>query len=350
MPTRQLPSYSFLADQCKSMRQLMQIHAQMIISGRIQDNFAASRLLAFCSLSDSGDLNYASRLFSHLQQEPNLFMWNTLIRAHAGGGGPISNPQKSLDLYIDMRRFCITPGKHTFPFVLKACSSLKSLGTYLDLHVVNGLVRAYSVSAGLRDARKVFDESPHKNLSIWTTMISGYAQGDSGALAIELFHRMISQGFEPNAVTLSSVLSACAQSGGLSVGKQIHSYIKENNLELGALLGGRRKVGVDCMNNVSLVVSAADCGSEFKMKQKYNTDSWETHAYLLGTWGDGELVKLVLSSQTFDRGDSNSTTSWPVIDNLILKCQGNLLLPGGFDSGPAFANGMAGGSPASFRA
>ncbi|KAL3526291.1 hypothetical protein ACH5RR_010947 [Cinchona calisaya] len=239
------PRFSFLADQCTCMHQLKQIHAQMIITGRIQDNYAASRLISFCSLSDSGDLNYALKLFSTIQ-EPNSFMWNTLIRALASS----PSPQESLSLYIQMQRLCITPGKHTLPFVLKACSNLKSFsaskqvhvhvlkfGLGFDPHVVNGLIRGYSISGGLRDARKVFDEASQRNSSIWTTMISGYVQSDCGSEAIELFHQMISEGFEPSAVTLASVLSACSQSGGLDLGKQINCYIDERRIELGVILG-----------------------------------------------------------------------------------------------------------------
>nr|POE59954.1 pentatricopeptide repeat-containing protein, chloroplastic [Quercus suber] len=110
----QPPGLSLLADQCTSMRQLKQVHAQMIASARIHDTFAASRLLSFCALSDSGDVLYALKIFENTQT-PNGFMWNTLIRANASG----PNPCEALFLYV-----------HTH--VVK-------FGLDLDLHVVNGL-------------------------------------------------------------------------------------------------------------------------------------------------------------------------------------------------------------------
>ncbi|GFP98976.1 pentatricopeptide repeat-containing protein at5g06540 [Phtheirospermum japonicum] len=238
-------SFSQLADKCKSMDQIKQIQAQMIITARIHDIYAASRLLNFSALSDSGDLNYALKLF-HSIPSPNLFMWNTVIRAHAAS----SNPINALLLYAEMRMDGISPGTHTFPFVLKACSSIKSakccqqvhghvlkFGLDSDLHVANGLIRGYSVSGKLSDARKVFDELPERNLSIWTTMISGYAQNDYSNEAITLFNGMISNGFEPNGVVLSSVLSACAQSACLDLGEQIHMYIEEKGIGLDVILG-----------------------------------------------------------------------------------------------------------------
>ncbi|KAL2227722.1 pentatricopeptide repeat-containing protein At5g56310-like [Sesamum indicum] len=244
-PPAQRASLSMMADKCKSMDQLKQIHAQMIVTSCIHDTFAASRLLNFCALSASGDLKYALKLLKHTPM-PNLFMWNTVIRAQASS----SSPFEGLLLYADMRRRGVVPGKHTFPFVLKVCSNMKSIrcckqvhahvskfGLDSDLHVVNGLVRGYSISGGIGDARRVFDELDDRNLSIWTTMICGYAQNDFAEEAIRLFHRMIADGFEPNGVILCSVLSACAQSACLDLGEQIHEYVEQKGMELDVILG-----------------------------------------------------------------------------------------------------------------
>lgn len=173
-------------------------------------------------------------------------MWNTLIRAQAIN----KNPDEAISLYINMRRNGFAPNEHTFPFVLKACASLRSLnccsqvhthvlksGLDLDLHIVNGLVRNYSVSSDLHTARRLFDRFTNKNLTIWTTMICGYTQNFLANEALLLFDQMISEGFVPNSVTLSSVLSACAQSDCLELGETVHVFIKTRGLETGVILG-----------------------------------------------------------------------------------------------------------------
>lgn len=218
-------------------------------------------------------------------------MWNTLIRALASS----PTPQRSLSLFVEMRRFCIAPGKHTFPFVLKACSNLKSFcactqvhvnilkfGLDLDLHVVNGLIRAYSVSGCLTHARKVFDQVSERNLRIWTTMICGYAQADSGSDAIQLFHAMTADGFEPNGVTLASVLSACAQSGGLELGEQIHSYMQEKRIELGVILGTAL---VNMYARTGAFVQARQC---FASMQERNIATWNSMICGLAVHGHAE--------------------------------------------------------------
>ncbi|WOL00936.1 pentatricopeptide repeat-containing protein [Canna indica] len=244
-PARQ-PPLSLLADRCVSMRQLKQVHAQMIVSARISDNYAASRLLSFAALSPSGDLPHALRLF-RATPTPNSFMWNTLIRALAASPSPAA----AIALFSEMLRLGPPPGKHTFPFLLKACAGLPSSpdiapqvhahilkrGLHEDPYVVNGLVRCYGVHGHLGDARELFDGSPQKNPIVWTTMISTYAQNFCSNEALFLFDQMIRAGVEPCDATLSSVLSACARSGGLDLGQQIHSLIRQKGIKVGVILG-----------------------------------------------------------------------------------------------------------------
>ncbi|XP_058093219.1 pentatricopeptide repeat-containing protein At5g06540-like [Magnolia sinica] len=239
------PSFSLLADQCTSMAHLKQIHAQMIVTARIHDNYAASRIMSFCALSHSGDLDYALKLFENTQ-DPNSFMWNTIIRAHADS----PNSSNAIFLYMRMRRQGVVPGKHTFPFLLKACTNHHSIscgrqvhahvvkhGLDLDLYVVNGLIRCYGFCGNIHDGRELFDESPERNLIIWTTMISGYAQNFCSNEALMLFDQMAMEGIEPNSATLASVLSACARLGGLDLGERIHAFIREKGIEVGVILG-----------------------------------------------------------------------------------------------------------------
>ncbi|PWA70986.1 tetratricopeptide-like helical domain-containing protein [Artemisia annua] len=244
-PFHTQPHLSLLADKCTSMHQLKQIHAQMITSSTFHDNFAASRLLAFSALSPNGDINYAKKLFKSTLK-PNMFMWNTLIR-----GLTISNvPYEAILVYVEMCAEGVRPGKHTFAFLIKACASLRlrkmceavhgcvvKYGLEHDLHVVNNLIRGYSVCGAVELARQVFDGFGGRNVNVWTTMICGYAQNDFAKEAVDLFGEMVEQGFEPSGPSLSSVLSACAQSGCLDMGEKIHRYMEGRGFETGVILG-----------------------------------------------------------------------------------------------------------------
>lgn len=128
----------------------------------------------------------------------------------------------------------------------------------MDLHVLNGLIRSYSVSGAIVDARQLFDEVHEINLSIWTTMISGYAQNFCSNEALQLFEQMIIDGTEPNEVTLASVLSACARSGCLDLGERIHVFMKYKGIEMGVILG------------TAMVHMYAKNGAISKAKQVFN--------------------------------------------------------------------------------
>lgn len=75
--------------------------------------------------------------------------------------------------------------------------------------------------------------------------------------------------------------------------------------------------GDNCSANAILVVSAPDTGKGFVFKHGYVKETWQSYGQHLGSWGDKELINLVIHSQSAET-DTNSTC-WPIIDALILK-------------------------------
>jgi len=76
-----------------------------------------------------------------------------------------------------------------------------------------------------------------RNLSIWTTMIGGYEHNFCSNRALVLFDQMVAEVFEPNSLTMASVLSACARSGCSELGERIHAYMKVKGFDIGVILG-----------------------------------------------------------------------------------------------------------------
>ncbi|KAK9107983.1 hypothetical protein Syun_023994 [Stephania yunnanensis] len=78
---------------------------------------------------------------------------------------------------------------------------------------------------GVRHGRKVFDEMPERNAVAWTVMIVGYVESGLTNEGFSLITELVlGELVELNYVTLCSVLSACSQSGDLSIGRWIHAY------------------------------------------------------------------------------------------------------------------------------
>lgn len=94
------------------------------------------------------------------------------------------------------------------------------------IFIQTSLISYYSAVANLADARQVFDEMPTKNVVCWTVLISAYVDNQKPNYALKLFRKMQMDHLEPDQITLTVALSACADLGALDMGKWIHNYIR----------------------------------------------------------------------------------------------------------------------------
>ncbi|KAJ8898652.1 hypothetical protein K2173_004686 [Erythroxylum novogranatense] len=227
-----------IMESCSSMKQLKQIQAHMTPTGLITHTFPCSRVLAFCALADSGDINHASALFKQFQN-PNTYMWNTMIRGYAKAKLPILG----FSFFRQMVSQRVELDSRTFIFVLQTCErflrvlegksvhcAIWKMGFASSLLVQNGLIHFYSVRACLGLARQVFDETSFRDVVSWTSMIEAYSQHNCYNEALELFNSMLFSGVEPNEVTVITVLSACSLKGDLKVGKSMNEYVRKSTL------------------------------------------------------------------------------------------------------------------------
>ncbi|KAM0953828.1 putative tetratricopeptide-like helical domain superfamily [Dioscorea sansibarensis] len=284
----QFPSLTSLLSQCKTMKELKQIHAQVTISGHSSDSYIISKLLLFSATSGPRNTDYSFKLFSSVSS-PSSFFYSTIIRAFSAS----KNPAHAFSLYNQMLLAGLSPDHLSLPFLAKACARLASLplGTSLhcdvvkygfscDLFVQNSLIHMYASCRDIVSAREVFDGMCVQNLVSWNTMVDGYAKcGDlvaarnvfdgmpvrdvvswsalidgyvkGGELreALSVFASMCADGMKANAVTMVSVLCACAHLGALDQGRRMHCHLKDNGVCLNLQL------------STSLVDMYAKCGS-----------------------------------------------------------------------------------------
>ncbi|KAK4839768.1 hypothetical protein QYF36_024837 [Acer negundo] len=275
--------------ECKNMGELKQIHSQIITSPYIHKNqhhFLISRLLFFCAFSNFGSLSYATNVFRHIK-EPNLYVYNIMIRAYACKFGESNDTHlyQSLKLYKRMLFSGILPDFLTFPFLLKECTrrldglvgstihgQAIKFGLYDDVFVQNSMISLYMACGLVTRAKKLFDEMFSRDVVSWNAMIIGYLRNEDLDKALDLFRRMekrnviswnsIITGFvqggrakealeffqemqsssdddlvKPDKITIASVLSACAYLGAIDHGNWVHGYLNRSGLECDVVIG-----------------------------------------------------------------------------------------------------------------
>ncbi|XXG39632.1 hypothetical protein AAC387_Pa01g0545 [Persea americana] len=130
---------------------------------------------------------------------------------------------EALFSYTRFHAFGFFPHNFTFPSLLKACAKRKSPSQaqtihahilkmgflHTDIYTATALTDAYMKLHLLEDAVKVFDNIPQRNLASLNAVISGFSQNGCFKEALGAFKMVEIGGFQPNSVTLASVLPAC---------------------------------------------------------------------------------------------------------------------------------------------
>ncbi|CAN8265600.1 unnamed protein product [Cochlearia groenlandica] len=170
---------------------------------------------------------------------------------------------------------------------INRCRTIRDLSQIHAVFVKSGQMRDTLASAEIlrfcatsdllhRDldyAKKIFNQMPQRNCFSWNTIIRGFSESDerNALIAIALFREMMcDESVEPNRFTFPSVLKACAKTGKIEEGKQIHGMA----LKLG--LGSDEFV---MSNLVRMYVMLGDCKAARvlfdKMRQR-SVVSWNT--------------------------------------------------------------------------
>ncbi|XP_008800497.3 putative pentatricopeptide repeat-containing protein At1g74400 [Phoenix dactylifera] len=100
-----------------------------------------------------------------------------------------------------------------------------TLGFEPVVHLQTALIGMYSEMGSIKDAHRVFDETSCRTVVCWTALISAYVNNSRPGKALELFRQMQLENVEPDRITITIALSACADLGALDAGEWIHMYI-----------------------------------------------------------------------------------------------------------------------------
>ncbi|KAL5981390.1 hypothetical protein ACLOJK_015445 [Asimina triloba] len=170
-----------------------QVHGKVLRLGFAADSFVRNSLINLHA--NCGDLDVARRLFDEASDKVDPAAWSSLTSGYARRG----------ELETARRLFDEMPVK--------------------DLFSWNVMISVYAKHGQMEQARKLFDQILERDVVSWNAMIAGYVLSGSHQQALEVFEDMQRAGEQPDEVTLLSLMSACADSGALDIGRRIHASL-----------------------------------------------------------------------------------------------------------------------------
>jgi pentatricopeptide repeat protein len=186
-----------------------EIHNQ--IKGEIGNNLGTALVNMY---GKCGDLNAAETIFHHIKIKP-ISTYNALISSFQQN----SQPQKSLELFEEMKQNNITPDEITFVSVLSACADLKLLSKGKEIHnqikteigvfLGTTLVNMYGKCGDLKEAEKIFYQMKTKNVFTYSALITSFQQNSQPQKSLDLFEEMKQNNITPDEITFVSVECMC---------------------------------------------------------------------------------------------------------------------------------------------
>ncbi|KAK7837349.1 pentatricopeptide repeat-containing protein [Quercus suber] len=293
-----LPTLTLLPN-CKTSNDVNQIHARLLTTGFIRNDFLTTKIiLNFISSPHARLVEFARHVFftrhafrvRRKQEDP--FLWNAVMKSYSHGW----EPKQALAMFCLMLENGVCVDKFTFSLVLKACSRvglvkegmqihglLKKMEFGLDVFLQNCVIWWYLRCGFVEIARQVFDRMPKRDSVSYNSMIDGYVKCGMIITARELFDCMPSE-IIPDATTLLIVLSAIAQLGHIEKGIALHRYLEENGFSLNG------KLGVALIDMYSKCGSIGNAKSVFENIEEKSIDHWNAMIGGLAIHGLGKLA------------------------------------------------------------
>ncbi|KAJ6322360.1 hypothetical protein OIU77_012258 [Salix suchowensis] len=201
--TRYMPLFR----SCKTLRQLNELHAHVLVTNLFNTAQASTKLIE--SYAQMGSIKSSTHVFE-TYQNPDSFMWGVLIKCHVWSHAF----EEAISLYNRMLCNVAQISSFVFPSVLRACASFGDMFT-----------------GCLTDARKVFDDIPVRDLVSWSSIISCYVDKGEANEALELFRLSLHERVKLDWVIMLSVTEACSKLGILKLAKSIHGYIVRRRVD-----------------------------------------------------------------------------------------------------------------------
>ncbi|KAI7992138.1 putative pentatricopeptide repeat-containing protein [Camellia lanceoleosa] len=179
-----------LLSACKSIRNLEQVHTQIIHKGAEQDHFVITRFISLTSLFSN--ISYASNRFDRFCNPISIYGTLSSKSANTRLSHNVSDSWVDREVLIEHDVFV---GSSLVDMYGK-CGEIEFLALRFLMECVRNEVSWTSMIVGyvnagdLIEAKKLFDVMPKRNMVSWNAMISGFVRFGDLKSARKLFDEM----------------------------------------------------------------------------------------------------------------------------------------------------------------
>ncbi|GJS53021.1 pentatricopeptide repeat-containing protein [Tanacetum coccineum] len=271
------------------------VHGYAVRSAFLDEVPVVNSILAM--YGKCGEVEYAEMLFDHTKKRERI-TWNSMLTCYTQNG----LASEALSLFEQMKLSDVSPNEVTTLVIVSACAYLGSRqhaakihdfvtqnNIEINLSLWNAIIDMYAKCADLDTALKLFQDIPldHLHVSSWNTLIAGYGMHGYGKEALNVFNQMKDEGFQPNHITFTSVLSACSHAGLIDEGKKCFS-----EMETFAVVQEPKHYA--CM--VDMLGRAGQLNEAYElirnMKLQPNDDVWGALLLACKSYGNTNLAKV----------------------------------------------------------
>lgn len=284
-----------------------QVHCDAVKHGLSSDVHFQSALLAM--YAQNGKLPEAEHVFCETNVK-NLVVWTAMVAGYAQNGVY----EKAAEAFRRMAAAGVRPNEVAVASVLPVVRSAEEIHGYAIKSgfgsfnaVENALIAAYGKCGQLNIARQLFDGMRNRTVVTWNAMIAAYQRNGEGKVAVKVFRRMLTERVDFDYITLVSVISACASSASLDVGRWLHRVAKKRDLLKNPSIGN------------ALLDMYAKCGSVEAAREMFDelphrsVVSWSAMISAYATHGRGEEALKLFSRMKSEGPPPNRPTFLSVL-------------------------------------
>ncbi|PON46118.1 Tetratricopeptide-like helical domain containing protein [Parasponia andersonii] len=270
----------------------------------------------------AGELELALSIFNKMPRK-DLISWNSLIAGFAQKG----LYKMVMRLLNSMVAENVRPDNITMVCLVSGAAEIGALdqGEWIhglvvrmqmkvDAFLGSALIDMYCKCGTVEKAFLVFQGVTKKDVTIWTTMITGLAFHGYGNKALDLFFTM-QQDVMPNEVTFVAVLTACTHSGLVDEGLDIFDSMKKKfGIEPGVEHYGCL---VDLLGRSGRLAEAKDVIE--KMPMKPSQFIWGAMLSACRARGDMELAEI--ASRELLKLEPEKEGGYVLLSNIYASCE-----------------------------